>query len=83
MNKLEEELHQLGYGLRLSKLTDAQHNAATERRVASIEAKDARIAELKEALKVTEKALRVFGAKTDFYRVAARVAREALKGEDK
>ena len=39
MNKLEEELHQLGYGLRLSKLTDAQHNAATERRVASIEAK--------------------------------------------
>ena len=46
MNKLEEELHQIGYGLKLSKLTDAQHNAATERRVASIEAKDARIKEL-------------------------------------
>jgi hypothetical protein len=42
---------------------------------------DARIEELKEALRVTEKALRVFGAKTEFYRVAARVARAALKGE--
>jgi hypothetical protein len=51
MNKLEEELHQIGYGLKLSKLTDAQHNAATERRVASIEAKDARIKELEEVLK--------------------------------
>jgi hypothetical protein len=44
---------------------------------------EARITELEEALRVTEKALRVFGAKPDFYRVAARVAREALKGEDK
>jgi hypothetical protein len=44
---------------------------------------DARITQLEEALRVTEKALRVFGAKTDFYRVAARVARTALKGEDK
>jgi hypothetical protein len=32
MNKLEEEMHQLGYGLKLSKLTDLQHEEAAARR---------------------------------------------------
>jgi|TARA_R110000822_G_scaffold3929_1_gene16707 hypothetical protein len=47
----EEEMHQLGYGLKLSKLTDAQHHAATERRAVSIEAHEARKANNKEALR--------------------------------
>tara|TARA_R110000822_G_scaffold117605_1_gene249934 strand:- start:115 stop:402 length:288 start_codon:yes stop_codon:yes gene_type:complete len=47
------------------------------------DAQQARIAELEEALMVTEKALHVLGVKFDFYPVAALQARKALKGEIK
>ena len=92
MNKLEEELHQIGYGLKLSKLTDAQHNAATERRVASIEAKDARIKELEAALERIASASDYYGKEAsdhDEFALAYahqstnRLARAALKGESK
>jgi hypothetical protein len=39
----------------------------------------ARIAELEVALLATERALRVYGAKPDFYRAALRQAQAALK----
>jgi hypothetical protein len=41
----------------------------------------ARIAELEAALSATDKALRVYGAKPDFYRAASHQAQEALKAK--
>jgi hypothetical protein len=45
------------------------------------ETKDARIAALEAALSATDKALRVYGAKPDFYRAASHQAQEALKAK--
>jgi hypothetical protein len=41
----------------------------------------ARIAQLEAALSATDKALRVYGAKPDFYRAASHQAQEALKAK--
>jgi uncharacterized protein YfaT (DUF1175 family) len=41
----------------------------------------ARIAELEAALSATDKALRVYGAKPDFYRAASHQAQETLKAK--
>jgi hypothetical protein len=48
-------------------------------RVPEIAESQARIAALEAALSATDKALRVYGAKPDFYRAASHQAQEALK----
>jgi hypothetical protein len=79
MNHIKDAIHKNQDGWTRHVMVDSAVDAIMA--LPAIATAQARIAELEAALSATDKALRVYGAKPDFYRVASHQAQEALKAK--